>query len=154
MLTSDETEIIKHVLSEDEGIELHPYLDCCGKFWRQCTCKNKGKLTIGIGRNLDDLGLSENEVFGLVYNDIKRVTVEIEKNFSWFKGMTSPRRIVVLSMVFNLGINGFKEFKKMIKQIESGDFRSASKEMLTSRWALQVKARAIRLSLMMETGEF
>ncbi len=153
-LTGDETEIIKHVLVEDEGLQLKAYVDCCGKSWRHCSCKDKGKLTIGVGRNLEDLGISENEAYGLLYNDIKRITVELEKAFSWFKELNSPRRIVILSMAFNLGISKLREFKKMIKQIESGDFHSASQEMISSAWSIQVKARAVRLSVMMDKGQF
>jgi hypothetical protein len=42
----------------------------------------------------------------------------------------------------------------MIKCIESGDFLSASKQMIESKWANQVKGRAERLSLIMEKGQF
>ncbi len=114
----------------------------------------KGKLTIGIGRNLDDVGISENEAIGLMTNDITKATLSLERNFSWFKKLNTPRRIVVLSMAFNLGIVGLTQFKKMIKCIESGDFLSASKEMLNSAWALQVKDRALQLSEIMKKGAF
>ncbi len=154
MLTADETQIAQHLLMDDEGIELFPYFDCCGKFFRKCSCAKQGKLTLGIGRNIEDIGISENEAIGLCLNDVKRVTVEIEKNFPWFKTLNTPRRIVIFSMCFNLGIQGFKGFKKAIKCIESGDFASAAKEMLTSQWASQVKERANRLARILETGQF
>jgi lysozyme len=154
MLSPEESIIIEHLLMEDEGIKQFPYVDCCAKHWKKCSCKEKGNLTIGVGRNLDALGLSENEVAGLLSNDVKRVTALVERNFPWIKKISTPRRIVIISMVFNIGLEGFKEFQKMIKCIESGDFLSAAREMLNSKWATQVKGRATRLSLIMKTGDF
>lgn len=154
-LNPDELIILKHILMIHEGIKLFPYLDCCGKSWRNCQCSDRGKLTIGIGRNLDDFGITESEIEFLLLNNISQVTAEIEKNFSsWYKKLNSPRKIVIISMVFNLGIVGFKSFDKLIKCIESGDFSSASNQMLTSKWARQVGDRALELAKIMRTGEF
>lgn len=149
-----EMELCKHVLGADEGMRLIPYLDCCGKEWRKCVCDllKKGKLTIGVGRNLDDVGISENEALGLLENDIKRVNIESERSFPWFAKLSSARKLVIVSMAFNLGLNGLKAFQKMIKSIESGDFNSASNHMLNSKWAAQVGKRAVRLSETMRTG--
>lgn len=154
-LTPEETTIVQHLLIEDEGIELLPYFDCCGKFFRKCTCKPQGKLTLGVGRNIEDIGISENEAIGLELNDIKRVNSQVERAFgSWFVKLSTPRKVVVMAMTFNLGLDGVKEFKKMIKSIESGDFDSASGHMLNSKWASQVKGRAVRLAQIMKTGQF
>lgn len=152
-LNHEESEIITHMLIDDEGIKKFPYLDCCGLPWRKCTCSNKGKLTIGIGRNLDDVGISENEAIGLQSNDVMKTTLELEKNFHWFGKLNTARRLVVLSMSFNMGISGLKEFHNMIKAIELGDFNQASIEMMHSAWSKQVKGRAIRLAAMMKTGQ-
>lgn len=153
-LSTEETVIIKHILIDDEGLRQFPYLDCCGKEWRKCVCKEKGYLTIGVGRNLDTVGISDNEAMELEMNDIKKLTDSIERSFPWFEKLKTARRIVVLSMVFNLGLAGFKEFKKVIKNIESGNFRAAAKEMLYSKWASQVQGRATRLASIMESGQF
>jgi lysozyme len=55
-------------------------------------------------------------------------------------------------MAFNLGVEGFKKFTKMIKCIESGDYASAANQMLLSQWASQVGKRAITLSTIMKNG--
>jgi lysozyme len=154
VLTPEESIIVEHMLMEDEGVRVLPYFDCCGREFRKCECKPQGKLTIGVGRNLEDTGLSENECQGLLSNDVKRTTVLVERSFPWFEKISTARRLVIISMAFNMGIDKLKEFKKMIRQIESGDFYSASKEMLNSKWAAQVKHRAVRLSEIMEKGEF
>lgn len=158
MLSPEETIIIQHLLIDDEGMRPFPYFDCCGKFFRKCRCvqegKEQGKLTIGVGRNIEDVGISESEAILLEMNDVKKVTMQLERSFPWFSKINTPRRIVILSMCFNLGIDGLKEFKKMIKCIESGDFFSACKEMLNSKWSSDVKERSIRLAEIMKSGQF
>lgn len=153
-LSPEESIIIEHILIEDEGLKQFPYLDCCGMTWKKCFCKEKGNLTIGVGRNLDALGLSENEVQGLLSNDVKRVTALLDRTFPWFQKISPPRRVVILSMAFNMGVEGLKQFQGMIKSIESGDFTSASNHMLNSKWSVQVKGRAKRLAQIMKTGQF
>ena len=154
MLSPEETTIVQHLLIDDEGMKLFPYFDCCGRPFRNCRCETQGKLTIGVGRNIEDIGLSENEAIGLELNDIKRVVAQIERVFPWFQKINTPRRVVICSMCFNLGLEGLSKFKKMIKCIESGDFMSAAKEMLNSKWSSDVKERANRLALIMKTGQF
>lgn len=151
-LNKEEFVILERILIEDEGIKKFPYLDCCGLAWRKCVCQNKGKLTIGVGRNLDDVGISESEIFNLQENDVKKITLELESNFPWFKRLNSPRRVVIVSMAFNLGIQGLKNFKKMIEAIEVGDFEVAAIEMTHSHWYSQVKGRARRLAAIMMNG--
>lgn len=151
-LNPEESLIIEHILIEDEGVRNFPYLDCCGLPWRQCNCHNKGKLTIGIGRNLDDVGLSKSEIWQLKENDVKKVVSELDLSFDWFQTLSTARRIVIISMAFNLGVQGLKNFKNMIKAIEQGDFDSASEEMKDSAWFLQVKDRGKRLASIMKSG--
>ena len=152
-LNQEEFTIVERILIEDEGIRKFPYLDCCGLAWRKCVCQNKGKLTIGVGRNLDDVGISDDEITNLQVNDVKKITLELEKNFRWFQSLNTPRRIVIVSMAFNLGIPRLKDFKKMIEAIESGNFELAAIEMLHSSWSKQVKDRAKRLAVIMMNGQ-
>src|SRR6476620_2482894 len=134
-------EFIKHLLIHDEGLRLFPYVDCCpNKKWYECKCGDKrGKLTIGVGRNLDDVGITESEAMHLLNNSINETHVNVERNFgSWFNKLNSARKIVVISMAYNMGIEGLRGFQKMIKSITSGDFMSAGNHMMLSKWAGQV----------------
>lgn len=134
-------EKLMYRLIEEEGMKLKPY---------RCSA---GKLTIGVGRNLEDKGLSNEEALFLLQNDIIEAVKELKKAFLFFDSLNETRQIVLIDMCFNLGINGLKKFKKMIKALENQDFSLASKEMLSSCWAKQVGARARSLALLMETGE-
>lgn len=127
--------LIKH-----EGLRLKPY-----------TCP-AGKLTIGVGRNLEDRGISEEEAMMMLQNDILNCRKECYANFHWFGEMDELRQEVILEMCFNLGITRLKSFKKMLKACELKNYTLASQEMLTSLWASQVGHRAKTLAKIMEKG--
>ena len=110
-----------------------------------------GILTVGIGRNLENVGVSLDEAQYMLGNDIKAAVADAKK-FSWYGCMSPVRKRVVVNMIFNLGLPRFKRFKKTIKFAERGDYQGFSTEMLDSEWAKQVGIRARRLSKMMKEG--
>lgn len=65
----------------------------------------------------------------------------------------SYRKGVVVNMLFNLGRPRLLKFKKFLAALREKDYDLASKEMLDSKWATQVKGRAVELAEMMEKGE-
>lgn len=68
---------------------------------------------------------------------------EEAETFPWFGKLNNPRKQAILNMLFNLGLTRFSKFKKMIACIEASD-AVAAREMLDSKWAKQVKGRAVR----------
>jgi lysozyme len=124
-----------------EGVEHKPY---------KCTA---GYLTIGVGRNIEERGLSDDEIDYILNNDVDIATSELASTFDWFAGLDDVRMRVVVDMVFNLGMPRFKQFQNMLAAIEAQDWPEAAAQMMDSRWAKQVGARAERLRDMMETGE-
>jgi lysozyme len=132
--------LLETELELDEGNKSKPY---------KCTA---GKTTIGIGRNLDDVGLSPDEISYLFQNDIKRVIADLDKNLGWWRGLSDTRKRVLANMAFNLGIAGLLGFKNTLKAIAEGRYNDAADGMLASKWATQVGARAQRLAKMMREG--
>ena len=130
---------IYELLKKHEGLRLKPYKDTVGK------------LTIGIGRNLDDVGISEEEAVILLGNDLDKVD-EITSRIYWYQELTNNRKVVITSMIFNMGYKGFSQFKTMIACIERHDFEGASLAMLDSKWAKQVGKRAEELAEIMFKG--
>jgi lysozyme len=130
-------EALKNQLILHEGLKLEPY---------ECTA---GKLTIGVGRNIEDIGITEDEARYLLDNDILRVCDELDRNLPWWRDLSDARQRVLVDMVFNLGISRFMQFQNTIAAIESGDYETAASEMLDSRWSNQVGNRAKTLSRMM-----
>jgi lysozyme len=128
------------ILKRDEGVRLFPYKDTVGKW------------TIGVGRNLDDVGISLDEAEYLLRNDIRKVEADARK-YPWYAGLNDARKAVVLSMIFNMGAEGFAGFKNTIASIAAGNYEDAASRMLRSKWSSQVGNRAVRLAAMMRTGE-
>ena len=133
---------LKALLKRHEGWRNHPYED------------TTGVLSIGVGRNLDDRGLSDEEVTFLLYNDIYLSQSELMQTFDWFQLLNEARQDAIISMHFNLGLTRLLKFKKTLAALSDGDFLTASEEMLDSKWADQVGQRAIELSAMVRTGRY
>lgn len=128
-------------LTLHEGVRLKPY---------RCTA---GKLTIGIGRNLDDVGITQDEAMLMLRTDIARALSGVRTELPWFEQLDNIRQRVLVDMAFNLGIDGLLAFKQTLSAIATGDYDRAATEMLNSRWAGQVGERARRLARMMRTGK-
>ena len=133
--------LIRHEGSVKRGDRHFPYKD------------STSHLTIGYGRNLTDNGISEGEARTLFLNDIQGVLNGIRRQFNWFEQLNEVRQEVIVNMVFNLGLVGFSKFKNTITAIKAGAFHEAADRMLHSKWATQVKGRAVELSEMMRSGE-
>jgi lysozyme len=130
------------LLTRDEGLRLKPY---------RCTA---GKLTIGVGRNLEDVGITKAEAEQLLANDISRVVVDIVKRIPWAMKLDDARFSVIHSMVFQMGIGGVMNFRKFLNALQMGDFTRASIEMMDSKWAQHDSpARAKRLAEVMRSGK-
>lgn len=123
-----------------EGLRLKPY---------KCTA---GKLTIGYGRNIEDVGISEKEADEMLLNDVLKVEDQIIRSLPVFQELSINRQNVLINLGFNLGINGLLKFKKMIEALEDGNFVLAASELMDSRYARQVGKRADELSSQMIDG--
>tara|TARA_R110002020_G_scaffold260588_1_gene474938 strand:- start:864 stop:1292 length:429 start_codon:yes stop_codon:yes gene_type:complete len=128
-------------LKVHEGVRDKVYLD------------TEGIETIGVGRNLKDKGLSEDEIDYLLQNDISEFKSGVQDTWSWWDNLDDVRQRVVVDMAFNMGLGGLSKFKNTLGHIEAGEYEEAASEMLNSRWAEQVGRRAKTLSEMMRTGE-
>jgi lysozyme len=134
-------DILKAQLKIDEGIKNKPYKDTVGK------------LTIGCGRNLDDVGLRDSEIDFMLDNDIASAEKDARILVRAFDQLNDVRKAVVLNMIFNMGFSVFSQFRQTIAAINSGDYTKAATNMLASHWAQQVGARAQRLAEQMAQGE-
>ena len=123
-------------LKRDEGVELRPY---------KCSA---GFLTLGVGRNIEERGITMDESDYLLANDITICEEEATRVFKWYDTLSDVRQRVILNMIFNLGLTKLLNFKKFLAAMEAEDWEEAGKQMLDSRWAKQVGNRADRLEQM------
>lgn len=138
-------------LRRDEGERFYCYDDGDGK----PVVPGKvmiGHPTIAIGRALDVCPLTPKESLDLTNSSIDAKVGDLAKALPWTTGLDDVRYRVLLNMTFNLGIGGVKGFPNMLAAVQRGDYQTAATEMLDSKWASQVGARATRLAQMMRTG--
>lgn len=128
----------------DEGFRAQVYKD------------SEGWLTVGYGRLLEPSrggGISRDEAEYLLANDL-RVAERLCEGLPEYLDLSPVRQAVLINMCFNLGAAGLKGFKRMFAALVRQDYGEAASEMLNSRWARQVGARAVRLATQMETGNW
>lgn len=111
-----------------------------------------GYLTLGIGRNIEQRGISLEEAHFLLMADIRDTLEEIAQAFPWAAAMTETRQRVLANMAFNLGLPKLRKFRNTLSAMERGDYAAAAAGMRASLWARQVGARAERLAQAMEAG--
>ena len=126
--------LLKADITRDEGLRLKPYLD------------SVGKLSIGLGRNLDDKGISEAESDTLYDNDMDNVCKELDATFPWWLGLPEPVSRGLANMCYNLGLPRLKGFENMLSSLSRGEYLDAADHALDSKWARQVGARAERVA--------
>jgi lysozyme len=146
-----------------EGLRLQVYKDTLGID------------TIGIGRNLEDRGITKEELdwmdipsmdavyeYGiteadamyLAKNDVQIVEEELVRAHPCVEDLDAVRQLVLMDMAFNMGVPRLRKFTKMWNAVHENKFDIAAKEMLDSRWAIQVKSRSTKLAHAMHHGEF
>ena len=132
---------LKKLTKEFEGCRLKPY---------KCPA---GKLTIGYGRNLDDVGISQAEADMMFERDFAKAEADVRKICEEFgidvNNLIEQRFYVLTDMCFNLGYGGLKKFKGMLTALKNGLYDDAANAMLDSLWAKQVGNRATKLAALM-----
>lgn len=128
---------IADMLEKHEGYRSFAY---------RCT---SGKLTIGIGRNLDDRGVTRAEALYLLEQDIEDFTKQLRNRLFWFDSIHPEAQLVLIDMCFNMGLNGLLTFTQTLEHIKNENYKEASRTMLQSKWATQVGVRALELSDML-----
>lgn len=133
-------ETLKRELIRDESCKLLPYLD------------SVGKVTIGVGRNLSDKGITMSTAMAMLDDDVAETMTELDREVPWWRTLDPVRQRVLANMCFNMGWPRLKGFMLMLAALRDGNYHKAAEEMLSSRWAIQVGQRAERLAEMMERG--
>lgn len=149
-------------LKTDEGLRLKAYPDPLSP--RARTGKGSGApWTIGYGRAR---GISEGQIItpataeAWLVEDARDHNAVIHAALPWLRNLDPVRRRVVENMHFNMGWDnpktpereGLSGFVNTLAHIQAGRYAQAAAGMRASLWAKQVKGRAARLALEMETG--
>lgn len=130
-MVKEKATLRKQIVS-DEGTRQFPYRD------------SVGKTTIGVGRNLEDVGLRNSEVTFLLDNDIEEAVTHAMSVFPLWDTLPAGVQHVIVNMIFQLGAEGFRKFRKFISHVKRGDYSGAADEVLDSLAAKQAPERFLR----------
>ena len=119
-----------------EGIVDHWYKD------------TEGIDTIGVGWTKHAFeGLTDDAYRVITGVLVRDKLIKVITEFKWYERMPDEVRAVIFEMTYQMGIDGFKKFKKTINYLKNKNWLLASQEMLNSKWAKeQTPKRALRLS--------
>lgn len=134
-------ERLKQQLVLHEGLRLSSYTDTVGK------------ITVGIGHNISDCGITVplSVVDSLFDADLKKVERELDRYLPWWTEQDEIRQRVLVDLWFNMGgrVLGFKNF---LVALRTQQYDAAADHLLDSKWATQVGSRSVRLTNMIRTG--
>lgn len=137
---------LRAVLERDEKRVRYAYQD------------SLGYLTIGVGHLIDKRrggGLPDHIIDLLLQFDIDEKTAQLYDAFPWTPQLDPARRATLVSMAFQLGIDGLKKFKNSMAAMEAGDWQLAATRFLQSKVAReQTPARWQRHAQRIRTGEW
>jgi lysozyme len=132
---------VKDLIIGHESLKLKPY---------RCTA---GKLTIGVGRNLESRGISESEAMFLFQNDLADA-IQYCNRYSWFKDLSEVRQAACVDLMFNLGPERFAGFRNFIRAMHEKQYTWAAAELKDSRWFTQVGRRGPRIVSMIRSDNW
>ena len=124
-------DLIKKRLIDFEGMVLKSY-----------TCPT-GYTSVGVGRNLETNGITEEEAMYLLNNDITNVIKDLDKHWIAWRKLPITAQYVCIDVVFNMGINTWMSFRMTRSYMELNEWEKAGDELLNSKYAKQVGRRAI-----------
>jgi len=126
-----------------------------------------GKLTIGVGHNIDanplppdiqnyltKYGYITEDMIDRLYDiDVRHATADCKVLFPQFETFSEARQWALINFVFQLGFTGAKKFTRSVKAINEARWDDAARYMMQSLWAKQTPLRAKRITRIIKTGE-
>ena len=138
------SEVLKKRIRDHEGFRETIYLD---------TLK---KATIGYGHLVTDEDdfeegkqYSKEVLLAVFEKDFEKAQMGADQLVGHIQELHIEAKNVITEMVFQLGTQGVRNFRKMISALEARDYQRASAEMLDSRWHAQTTNRCENLSKIM-----
>ena len=137
------TDLIK-VLELEEGFRSKPYLG------------TEGHVHIGFGTKLHNAkGMNPDDFPIKIGRELAREWLHSEvadkdmrmaqgRHSKVYNSLNEDRQAMIMSMAYQIGTGGVRQFKRMWAALATGDYDTAAKEMLDSRWARQTPERAAR----------
>lgn len=136
-------EQLREELEVDEGCVKKIYLDHLG--YKSCAIghlvkEGEPEWHLKVGDPVSDERVAE-----LFQKDIAWTIADCLKIFENFNDFPEEVKLICANMVFNMGLNRMRGFRKFIGATQNEDWSTAADEMLDSKWARQLPERSGRL---------
>ena len=112
-----------------------------------------GHLTIGLGRNLSDRGISPTEAIPLLDDDIFYFMGKLSHHLPFFDEMNDVRKIILINMCFDLGVRGVLECTDLLRSLKNKEWEETSREILKLKAAEISPEWYQLLAFIMKSGE-
>lgn len=129
-------------LKRDEGLRLRAYRDTVG-VW-----------TVGYGHAhvAPDTVWTLAQADAALETDVLKAEVFLDRELPWWRTLSDLRQDVLVNQCFNMGIDTLLTFTTYLGLVKAADYAAAAEDVLTTKWAKQVGARATRLAEQMRTN--
>ena len=124
---------LKKSLKAHEGVKSSLYKD------------TEGHITGGCGHNFDQ-PLPDKLIELILDFDVQVAIEELDRAFPSWRTHSSARQNVLIELMFNLGAPRLGQFIRFWYALEQRNYPVAAQELLSSKWATQVKGRAETLA--------
>ncbi len=138
LYADDFNQSIRSFLIEWEGIKSIPYR-CSSNRW-----------TVGIGHNLDahrqsiQSRYTPEQIERFFRDDLDEAVAIARSGVDHFDELPEEVRLVVISLVWTVGRQGFTKFVNFRLALSKGNYQDAARQLKQSKWYYQVgKARSI-----------
>ena len=126
-------------------------------FRKKIYADSLGKKTIGYGHLITEndnfeegIEYTKAELLDLFHKDLEKAREGANQIVGHISELHIEAKNCIIEMVFQLGTQGTRNFKKLILALEEKDYFEAHVQMLDSRWAKQTPQRCIDLSEIMK----
>ena len=118
----------------------------------------RGIWTIGIGHTgpevCEGLVWNDEQIDSQFAADFQKAHDGIREAFPWFDQLDEVRAAVVVSMAFQMGVEGVKQFMHTMAALRDQRWNDAAGGIRGSLWHKQTFLRAERAARAIETGEW
>lgn len=141
------TQFLLSDIKRDEGCALCAYADTLG-IW-----------TVGYGHAHvpAETVWTQDECDQALAADVAKAQALLDQHAPWWRKLDDVRQDVMVNLCFNMGwgdgAHGLSSFHNTLAFIQAGQFDKAAAGLLASKWATQVKGRAIRLAHELSSGQ-
>ena len=129
----DPVDSVVDSLTGEEGFRSKPYRD------------TRGYLSLGYGTNLD-VGITKEQAEAMLRVAVKSTLRDLRRRWEPFDSQPLQVQVRLLDAAYQLGVDGLLSFHKMLAAIEAGEWETAAKEALASKWDAETPKRAEALA--------